>query len=165
MWRCVGLVLTDVSEERIASIFKVAKFASEALALAGGCRLNHQWEITSTGSSIYSHLPMLGLRSRILLPWRWRRYVPPKRWSTQDLHSATSQKTTFFIDTAVKASNLTFKIFVISFPILNDIGIVGFEVFTAFVRKGPIFWNITLCSPFKANRHSRLKCKPRDKLA
>jgi hypothetical protein len=47
MWRCVGLVLTDVSEERIASIFGVAKFASEALALAGSCRLSHQWEITS----------------------------------------------------------------------------------------------------------------------
>jgi hypothetical protein len=47
MWRCVGLVLTDVSEELIASIFRVAKFACEALALAGGCRLSHQWEITS----------------------------------------------------------------------------------------------------------------------
>jgi hypothetical protein len=40
MWRCVGLVLTDVSEEHIASILSVAKFASEALALAGGCRLS-----------------------------------------------------------------------------------------------------------------------------
>jgi hypothetical protein len=40
MWLCVGLVLTDVSKERIASIFRVAKFASEALALAGGCRLS-----------------------------------------------------------------------------------------------------------------------------
>jgi hypothetical protein len=41
-------------------------------------------------------------RSRIFLPWRWRRYVLPKRRLTQDLHSATSQKTTFFIVTAVK---------------------------------------------------------------
>jgi hypothetical protein len=48
-----------------------------------------------------------GSRSRIYLPWIWRRYVPPKRRLTQDLHSATSQKTTFFIVTAVKASNLT----------------------------------------------------------
>jgi hypothetical protein len=45
MWHRVGLVLTDVPEERITSIFRVAKFASEALALAGGCRLSHQWEI------------------------------------------------------------------------------------------------------------------------
>jgi hypothetical protein len=45
MWRCVDLVLTNVSEERIASICRVAKFASEALALAGGCRLSHQWPL------------------------------------------------------------------------------------------------------------------------
>jgi hypothetical protein len=37
MWRCVGLVLTDVSEERIASIFRVEKSASEEPAWAGGC--------------------------------------------------------------------------------------------------------------------------------
>jgi hypothetical protein len=47
MWPCVGLVLTDVSEELIASIFREAKFASEALALAGGCSLSHQWVITN----------------------------------------------------------------------------------------------------------------------
>jgi hypothetical protein len=46
-------------------------------------------------------------RSSIFLPWRWRRYVPPKRRLMQDLHSATSYKTTFFIVTAVKTSNLT----------------------------------------------------------
>jgi hypothetical protein len=40
------------------------------------------------------------------LPWRWRRYVNPKRRFTQDLQGATSQKTTFFIVTAVKTSNL-----------------------------------------------------------
>jgi hypothetical protein len=42
-----------------------------------------------------SHLLTLVPRSRILLPWRWRRYVPPKRRFKQDLHSATSQKTEF----------------------------------------------------------------------
>jgi hypothetical protein len=45
--------------------------------------------------------------SRIFLPWRWRRYVPSKRPFTQDPHGATSQKTAFFIVTAVKTSNLT----------------------------------------------------------
>jgi hypothetical protein len=30
MWLCIDLVLTDVSEEQIASIFKAEKFASEA---------------------------------------------------------------------------------------------------------------------------------------
>jgi hypothetical protein len=56
-----------------------------------------------------SHPLMLVHRSWIFLPWSWRRYVPPKRRLTQDLHSATSQKTTIFIVTAVKASKLTNK--------------------------------------------------------
>jgi hypothetical protein len=41
--------------------------------------------------------------------WRWRQYVPPKRRSiSQDLHGATSQKTAFFIATAMKTSNPTY---------------------------------------------------------
>jgi hypothetical protein len=44
--------------------------------------------------------------TRIFLPWRWGQYVPPKRRFTQELHGATSQKTAFFIVTAVKISNL-----------------------------------------------------------
>jgi hypothetical protein len=55
----------------------------------------------------YSHLLTLVPRSRSFPPWRWRRYINPKRQFTQDLHGATSQKTTFFIVTAVKTSNLT----------------------------------------------------------
>jgi hypothetical protein len=52
------------------------------------------------------------VRSRIssfplLLPWRWRRYVPPKRRLTQYVHGAKSQKTAFFIVTTMKTSNLT----------------------------------------------------------
>jgi hypothetical protein len=35
------------------------------------------------------------------------RYIPPKRRLTQYLHYATSQKTAFFIVTAVNTSNLT----------------------------------------------------------
>jgi hypothetical protein len=38
---------------------------------------------------------------------KWRRYVSPKRRFTQNLQGATSQKTAFFIVTAVKTSNLT----------------------------------------------------------
>jgi hypothetical protein len=40
----------------------------------------------------YNHLLKLIPRSRII-HWRWKRYVPPKRRFTQDLHDATSQKT------------------------------------------------------------------------
>jgi hypothetical protein len=77
MWHRVDLVWTNVSEEHIASIFRVE-----------------------------------GLIWFILLPWRWRQYVPPKRWFTQDPHGATSQKTAFFIVTEVKTSNLTFYCFI-----------------------------------------------------
>jgi hypothetical protein len=41
MWRCVDLMWIDVSEERIAFIFKVEKSASEEPAWAGGCSLRH----------------------------------------------------------------------------------------------------------------------------
>jgi hypothetical protein len=37
MWRCVFLVLTDISEERIASIFRVEKSATEEPTLTSGC--------------------------------------------------------------------------------------------------------------------------------
>jgi hypothetical protein len=37
---------------------------------------------------------------------RWLQF-PPKRRFTQDLHGSTTQKTAFFIVTAVKTSNLT----------------------------------------------------------
>jgi hypothetical protein len=37
MWRHVDIVWTDVSEERIASIFRVEKSGSEEPTWAGGC--------------------------------------------------------------------------------------------------------------------------------
>jgi hypothetical protein len=42
MWCRVDFVGTDVSEERIASIYTVEKSTCEEPASAGGCRLNHQ---------------------------------------------------------------------------------------------------------------------------
>jgi hypothetical protein len=55
-----------------------------------------------------SYLLTLVLRSRISLPWRWRRYDPPKRrFNRPHLHGPTPQKTAFFIVTAVKTSNPT----------------------------------------------------------
>jgi hypothetical protein len=47
MWCRVDLVLTDVSEERIASIFMVEKYASEEPGRAGGYNLQsevHVWQ-------------------------------------------------------------------------------------------------------------------------
>jgi hypothetical protein len=44
MWHSVHLVLTDVSEEPIASIFRVEKSASEEPTWSGGSRLQSVWE-------------------------------------------------------------------------------------------------------------------------
>jgi hypothetical protein len=62
------------------------------------------WSTASTGSH---GLFACGFSYFFILPWRWRRYVPPKRRLTPHLHDATSQKTAFFIVTAVETSNLT----------------------------------------------------------
>jgi hypothetical protein len=42
MWHRVVLVWTDVLEERIASIFRVEKSASEEPAWAGSCRFTRE---------------------------------------------------------------------------------------------------------------------------
>jgi hypothetical protein len=44
MWRSVIFVWTDVSEDRIASIFRVEESASEEPAWASSCRLSCQLE-------------------------------------------------------------------------------------------------------------------------
>jgi hypothetical protein len=56
----------------------------------------------------------VGHKGNLFLPWKWRRYVPPKRRFTRD-HGTTSQKTTFFIVAVVKTSNLTFTDLLVSF--------------------------------------------------
>jgi hypothetical protein len=50
---------------------------------------------------------VLFLVHRFLSPWWRRRQVPPKRWFLQEPHGVTTQKTPFFVVTAVKTSNLT----------------------------------------------------------
>jgi hypothetical protein len=45
------------------------------------------------------------LLNLFLLPWRWRRYVPPKCWLTLNgLHAVISQKMVLLITTAVRTS-------------------------------------------------------------
>jgi hypothetical protein len=60
MWRCVDLALTDVSEERIPSIFRAEKSASWEPASAGGC--SHRYE------NLRSYIPssVLGSEDDIL---------------------------------------------------------------------------------------------------
>jgi hypothetical protein len=54
-------------------------------------------------------VPELVPRSRIFLPWRWRRYVTSKRRFTQEVHSATSKKTAFFFPSLVWNIVFTFS--------------------------------------------------------
>jgi hypothetical protein len=57
----------------------------------------------SAGSNKSSKIP-----ARLIRPWRWRRYVPPKlRLTFNGPHGVISQKIVLFISTAVRTSNPT----------------------------------------------------------
>jgi hypothetical protein len=79
MLRRVALVRNEVSEELSASFIRVTRIG-ELGTLA----------VTTNRHTL-----------------RRRRYVPPKRPLLQEPHGVTSQKTPFFIVTAVKTSKLT----------------------------------------------------------
>jgi hypothetical protein len=63
MWLSVVLVLTDVSEEHIASIFRVEKYASEEPTWAGACRLtcHSRWVFVSVNHGSRSSAPSRNL--------------------------------------------------------------------------------------------------------
>jgi hypothetical protein len=79
MLRRVALVRTDVSEELSAEIIRVTRIDEPVTTLA----------VTSNRRTLR------------------RRYVPPKRRFLEEPQVVTSQKTKFFIVTAVENSNLT----------------------------------------------------------
>jgi hypothetical protein len=56
MWRYVDRVLTDVSEKRIAFIFKAEKSASGEPASARGCRLILSGKQLDTNFFVYNFL-------------------------------------------------------------------------------------------------------------
>jgi hypothetical protein len=71
MWCCADLVWTDISEEHIATIFRVEKSASEEPAWAGGRRLSHQSKTpsyirTEGGRESGPHGPIFNRISRVL---------------------------------------------------------------------------------------------------
>jgi hypothetical protein len=61
----------------------------------------------NTISSISMSSQRASVAQRFLSPCWWRCYVPPKRRFLQEPNGVTSQKTIFFIVTAVETSNLT----------------------------------------------------------
>jgi hypothetical protein len=80
-WRCVvHRVSTNISDEHIDSIFTVEEIGwanQRASRWLGGL--------------------LAGLWNLFLRPWRWRRYVPPKRrLKLNRLHSVISQKIILF---------------------------------------------------------------------
>jgi hypothetical protein len=54
MWNRVDVVLTDVSEERIAYIFRIEISASEEPAWAGGCRLTQDLQDATLKTILHS---------------------------------------------------------------------------------------------------------------
>jgi hypothetical protein len=81
----VAIVRTDVSEKRITFIIRVTGIGELGATL-------------SVTSNIFSQ-PIIV--TRIM-----GGHIPPKRLFLQEPHGVTSQKTTFFIVTTVKTSNL-----------------------------------------------------------
>jgi hypothetical protein len=78
----------------------------------GTYRLNHQGgknqqARNNISSNWLSYTANVVPSSPILVTLMIERYIPPKRRFLQEPHGVTSQKTAFFIDTAVKSSNLT----------------------------------------------------------
>jgi hypothetical protein len=86
IFRRVDHVRTDVSDERSDSIIGVT-------------RISELWT-TLTVTSNRRTLPKI-----LLSPWWRRRYVPSKRQFLHGTHGVTSQKTAFFIISAVKTSS------------------------------------------------------------
>jgi hypothetical protein len=102
----VALVRTDVSEDLSASFIRVTRIGELGTTLAvtsnrRSLRRNTKWYF---GCQLQL---VLFLVHRFLSLWWRRRYVLPKRRFLQEPHGVISQKTPFFIVTAVKTSNLT----------------------------------------------------------
>jgi hypothetical protein len=73
----------------------------------GTYRLNHQSDKKLRASKeVSSNRSKLQRNTTFLSLWWWRRYVPPKRRFMQESNGVTTQKTAFFIVTAVKTQIL-----------------------------------------------------------
>jgi hypothetical protein len=111
MWSRVALARVDVSEERSALFVKVERISELRTSGVTSNRSTaiFRWDLTCyvgdhRNGNFYFML-ILFLARWFFPPWRWRRY--PKRLFLQKPYGVTPQKTTFFIVTVVKSSNLT----------------------------------------------------------
>jgi hypothetical protein len=97
MWRRVAVVITDDSEECIASIIMVTRIVE--LGTLAVTTNRSVLRLLVTANAVPSWLN--------LSPWWWRRQVPPKRRFLHEPRGVTFQKKALFIVTAVKISNRT----------------------------------------------------------
>jgi hypothetical protein len=89
MWRCVDLVWTVFSEERIASVFGVEDSVSEVPAWAGGCRLGHQSKTYNLQNTNYTDIVMEIHEEEYRLEYKTVHF---DKSSPTELHGVTSQK-------------------------------------------------------------------------
>lgn len=96
--RCTGRVtLLNIHRQIQSEEFRL--LGCGALYILMNRRFGRKHRLNLQGdqvAAVCTHVLTLVPRSRIFLPWRWRRYISPKRRFTQDIHNATSQKTEFF---------------------------------------------------------------------
>jgi hypothetical protein len=111
MLRRVALVKTDVSEEHSVFFIRVTRIGELGTTLT--VISNRRTLRRNTNRSVLRLLVTASVvpSSPILVTLMKTALIPPKRQFLQELHGATSQKTPFFIVTAVKTSNLTEEIF------------------------------------------------------
>jgi hypothetical protein len=102
MLRRVALIRTDVSEELSASFIKVTRIGELGTMLVVTSNLVFLRSVRRLLVTV-NVVPT----SPIPFTLKWTPYIPPKRRFLQEPHSVTSQKTEFFIFTAVKTSNFT----------------------------------------------------------
>jgi hypothetical protein len=107
MLRHMALVITDVSEESGASFIRVTRIGELGTTHAA----------TSNRRTLRRNTWYIGVTLMKEAP------VPPKRRFLQEPHGVTSQKTPFFIVTAMKTSNLTQKYTKLQTQILQKIHI------------------------------------------
>jgi hypothetical protein len=103
--------------------------------VGGTYRLNFQFGC--------SHLLTLAPRSRIFLPWRWRRHVHPKRRFTHDLHGATSHKMEFFKVSLFE--NIILYPFLCNFPHAAS---MFYVVLFSLVNIGVVLYLLFVCATF-----------------
>jgi hypothetical protein len=126
------------------------------LGLSERINIHHQSSATYSdsplerGTSVCSHLLMLVPSSRIFLPWRWSRYVPPKRRFTQDLHGFTFQKTAFIkilwleILNLLRSCSVSFNSVIVSILSVSCFQLL--YIFCVTTVNFPVSTNVSWCS-------------------